>query len=255
MVRHPQMSAAPWERRIARAAELVEMFPAAAELLEFYSRVAAFQESVFEDLRNTGSTDLNTVARRLPELCALIEGNATLAGHAAEVRRQGLDAWEAMLRSRWEDRAENEPAEEFLSRALLQPYAEYLASRGDAPVDSEGACPFCAAKPVVGVLRPEGEGAKRSLICSLCAAEWVYRRIVCPNCGEADKDKLPIYKAEGIEHVRIEACESCHCYLKSVDMTINGLAVPVVDELATVVLNVWAEENGYTKIQTNLLGL
>ena len=93
------------------------------------------------------------------------------------------------------------------------------------------------------------------MICSLCGTEWIYRRIVCPNCGEADKDRLPIYKAEEIGHVRVEACDSCHSYLKSVDLTINGLAVPVVDELAAVALNVWVEETGYRKIQTNLLGL
>jgi FdhE protein len=105
------------------------------------------------------------------------------------------------------------------------------------------------------VLRPEGEGAKRSLICSLCATEWVYRRIVCPGCGETDQEKLPRYKADDIVNVRVEACDTCRRYIKSVDLTVNGLAVPVVDELATVVLNVWAEENGYTKLHTNLLGL
>ena len=35
----------------------------------------------------------------------------------------------------------------------------------------------------------------------------------------------------------------------------NGLAVPCVDELATVPLNLWAEENGYDKLQRNILGL
>ncbi len=67
-----------------------------------------------------------------------------------------------------------------------------------------------------------------------CSTEWTYRRIVCPACAEADKEKLPVYKAEDIGYVRVEACDCCRCYLKSVDLTINGLAVPVVDELATV---------------------
>jgi formate dehydrogenase maturation protein FdhE len=38
-------------------------------------------------------------------------------------------------------------------------------------------------------------------------------------------------------------------------LTRNGLAVPVVDELATVPLNIWAEEHGYAKLQPNLLGM
>jgi hypothetical protein len=31
--------------------------------------------------------------------------------------------------------------------------------------------------------------------------------------------------------------------------------VPVVDELATIPLNLWAAEHSYRKLQTNLLGL
>ena len=33
------------------------------------------------------------------------------------------------------------------------------------------------------------------------------RRVICPNCGETDKDKLPVYKAENVGHVRLEARE------------------------------------------------
>jgi hypothetical protein len=35
------------------------------------------------------------------------------------------------------------------------------------------------------------------------------------------------------------------CLPKGHDLTKNGLAIPVVDELATIPLNLWAEENGY----------
>jgi formate dehydrogenase maturation protein FdhE len=40
-----------------------------------------------------------------------------------------------------------------------------------------------------------------------------------------------------------------------VDLTRDGHAVPVVDELATVALNIWAENQGYLKLEPNLLGL
>ena len=92
-------------------------------------------------------------------------------------------------------------------------------------------------------------------MCSLCRWEWPYRRLICANCGEEDKNKLPVYTAAQIEHVRVEACDSCHSYLKSVDLTKDGFAVPEVDEIATVSLNLWADENGYTKIETNVLGM
>ena len=82
-----------------------------------------------------------------------------------------------------------------------------------------------------------------------------FRRVLCPGCGEEALDKLPVYTASEFNYVRVEACDTCHTYIKSVDLTRNGLAVPVVDELATIALNVWAEENGYTKLQLNLLGM
>ncbi len=66
---------------------------------------------------------------------------------------------------------------------------------------------------------------------------------------------MPVYTAGEFEHVRIEACETCKTYIKTVDLTKNGLAVPVVDELATTPLNLWAQEKGYTKLEPNLLGL
>jgi FdhE protein len=254
------MNQSPWKRRIERASGLLTVFPEAGELLKFYCRLSSFQESLFESLQNSGRTDLNAVAKHVPALCALLqaENTLTLADRSSQLLAKGVESWEAMLRIRWENgRSELVPddKEEFFSRALLQPYAEYLASRGDVPNQGEGTCPFCTARPIVSVLKPEGDGGKRFLLCSLCSTEWEYRRIVCPCCGETDKDKLPIYKAEGIEHVRIEACDSCRRYLKSIDLTVNGLAVSVVDEIATVTLDVWAEENGYGKLQPNLLGL
>jgi FdhE protein len=100
-----------------------------------------------------------------------------------------------------------------------------------------------------------GDGAKRSLICSLCATEWEYRRIVCPACGEEEVSKLPVYVAEELPHVRVEACDTCRHYIKTVELTKDGRAVPVVDELAAIPLSLWASEKGYTKLSPNLLGL
>ena len=144
----------------------------------------------------------------------------------------------------------------FFARVLLQPYAEHLALRGAVDLEHTAAtCPFCSARPVAAVLRGEGDGAKRWLLCSLCSTEWPFLRVLCPNCGEREKDSLPIYAAPDFDHVRVEACERCRTYVKSVDLTRDGRAVPVVDELATVALNIWAEEHGYAKLESNLLGL
>jgi formate dehydrogenase maturation protein FdhE len=35
---------------------------------------------------------------------------------------------------------------------------------------------------------------------------------------------------------------------------VDGLAVPVVDEVATVPLDLWASDHGYTKVMRNIMG-
>lgn len=55
--------------------------------------------------------------------------------------------------------------------------------------------------------------------------------------------------------MRVEACDTCHCYIKTIDLTKDGRAVSVVDELAAIPLSLWARENGYVKVRANLLGL
>ncbi|HEY6390270.1 MAG TPA: formate dehydrogenase accessory protein FdhE [Bryobacteraceae bacterium] len=236
------------DRRIARATELAEVYPAAREILTFYRELALLQKSVSEDLHAKSETDVRVLVRYFPALLDL----ACKSGVNLETPARQ----EEVLLACWEGDLANDPAGRFYAHVLLQPYAEYLASRGDIPGKAaDPRCPFCNARPVVGVLRGEGDGAKRWLLCSLCGTEWQYRRVICPNCGEENKDKLPVYLADQIAHVRVDACDTCQTYLKSVDLTKDGHAVPVVDELATVALNIWAEERGYSKFEPNLLGM
>jgi formate dehydrogenase maturation protein FdhE len=67
--------------------------------------------------------------------------------------------------------------------------------------------------------------------------------------------KLAIYSARAIAYVRVEACETCRRYIKTVDLSKDGRAVPIIDELATIPLNLWAARHGYTKPRVNLLGV
>ena len=128
---------------------------------------------------------------------------------------------------------------------------------GDPPLArlDPDALPSLRRASVVAVLREEGHGAKRFLLCALCLHEWECLRIVCPFCGEQDFDKLPVYTAEQFSHVRIDACDRCHHYIKTIDLTKDGLAVPCVDDIASVSLDLWARERGYTRIKNNVLGI
>ena len=209
------------EDRRVRAKLLARKYPESAHLLELYIQITLLQDDIAADLPDS----VREPADWFPRLAALVP--------QIPFPPTG-------------------EAEEFFWRIVKQPYAEHFRKSGEA---AGSTCPSCGSKPVVGVLRGEGDGAKRALICSLCASEWPYRRLICANCGEENKNKLPVYTAAQIDYVRVEACDTCHTYLKSVDLTKDGFAVPVVDEIATVALNLWADENGYTKIETNVLGM
>jgi FdhE protein len=241
-------------RRAARAEELINLYPSAAELLRFYAQIAQFQKDVFENVRSSPSLpDVFILAPHVPTLLSLVKriGPVPLAQAANELA-QDSTSWETLIAGLGHAELERD----FFARCLLQPYYECLACRsGNAAGASQRICPACKHKPVVAVLRGEGEGARRSLLCSLCSTEWDFHRLLCPNCGEESELQLPVYTAQEFPHVRIEACDSCRAYIKSVDLTKNGLAVPIVDELATVSLNLWAGEHGYTKLQLNLLGM
>jgi FdhE protein len=55
-------------------------------------------------------------------------------------------------------------------------------------------------------------------------------------------------------HIRIQACESCRSYLLNIDLASDPAAVPEVDELSALPLDLYARERGFSKIIPNLMG-
>jgi FdhE protein len=148
--------------------------------------------------------------------------------------------------------------------AIATPLA--AAATGERPIDVESnraedavvpfRCRACGGRAVVATLRDRaGALGARALVCGLCGSERRVRRLTCVHCGETDAERLPVHEAESVPHVRLDECRSCGRYLKCVDLRRRGDAVPVVEELATVELDLWAQEQGLTKLHTNVFGL
>ena len=79
--------------------------------------------------------------------------------------------------------------------------------------------------------------------------------MTCASCGESEGAKLPIYQEqETFPHMRIDGCRTCKRYLLTIDLRRDPRAVPVVDELAALPLDLYATDRGLTKITPNLLG-
>lgn len=253
------MNLSKWDQRIRRAEELAVAHPFAAEVLRFYQRVAALQKGLYWYSHESLVTNVDALLAKFPQFLSELSkiGPEPIAQCAGEWKHQPADRWQELLGSQWRSPTCGSSPEALLAWLFLQPYAEYVAEHSETPRTHEtaAACPVCSRKPGVGVLRPEGDGARRSLICSMCATEWPFGRILCPACGEENVEKLAIYTAEQFGHVRVEACDTCGCYIKTVDLTKSGRAVPIVDELATIPLNLWAREHHYVKVQANMLGI
>ena len=120
-----------------------------------------------------------------------------------------------------------------------------------APPAIPARCPACGGPPGLAVIaeEPGTHGGARRLICARCEECWPFPRIVCPRCGEEERERLPRFRAEEIPHARIEACDACRAYLKAIDLTIDARAIPAVDDLATCALDLAARERGYRRVE------
>jgi formate dehydrogenase maturation protein FdhE len=272
-----------WQGRIERAQALASQYQFAAEILAFYIHVARFQENLHQELsqvlqspaslpvsmdRELGQAELAELTPRFDSFLSLgaTHGPEQMASLCRELSARGPKFWVGLLNMSWTAHTASD-AQGLLSLAFLQPYAQLIRSRSSSrssPLSRSSArpnqhthalCPFCRRKPAVGVLRQQGDGGARSLICSFCSAEWEFRRLVCPGCGEEDDKKLPLFTTDDFTNIRVECCDSCKTYLKTVDLTKDGRAEPIVDELASAPLDLWARDRGYAKLQNNLLGM
>lgn len=243
-----------WLEKSDRAESLASEHDATGDVLRFYANVLKFQEGV--QMRLVG--DAENVSRLLPfvpDFLALLARSGTpemkqLAESAAAVD------WAAELQNYWQapDNREYLP-QTFIALTLLQPFARHLAAQSQFDLKRIlPRCPFCQSAPQLGVLRPEGEGGKRYLLCSLCGTEWEYRRVICPNCEESDKEKLPTFTSDKVPHVKLAACDTCHSYLKCIDLGVDGRAIPEVDDVATLPMSLWMMEKGFRPIKVNLFG-
>ena len=256
---------AAWTARRRRASELAERYPHAIEQLRLYAALLDVQEPAFHDAvdRHPSGAELPAyVAERvLPDVvdCSVVHGPPALAEAA-------LDRWRraegAELITDWLRDAELDPVSRYLARASTAPVLEALGrAAGQEPGDTGDGrrCPDCGGRPQVAYFSDAGEElltGPRYLVCSRCHHAWVFGRMTCAGCGEQSGSKLPIYgESERFPHLRIDACDSCGAYLVTVDLRKAPDAVPIVDELSAVPLDLYAREQGKHKIVPNLMGM
>jgi len=155
----------------------------------------------------------------------------------------------------------------------VKPSIELIAHRLKNLVNMESwsgiSCPICGSPPAISFLR--GEEGRRILFCSFCSTEWQGKRMMCYHCGNSEYQTLRYFytqeddnpltpvaevsklrsrscktSGKGEEKYRIDVCDKCNHYLKTLDSRkFNGEIFPSVEGIATLHLDILAEGEGY----------
>lgn len=288
----PQAVAADrWTERRGRAEALTERYPFAREVLTLYSALLGPQSQAFAATQSAppGPGDAaGYIADRVfpavvdvtlaagPEKLAEFVRDRAAAGNPVEIIRG------------WLVSEDQPPIDRYLARAAAGPVLEALGQAAGAacagPRDQRH-CPVCGGAPQVGYSALSAEDlvtARRYLVCARCAAAWPFPRLTCAGCGETTASQLSVFAEEGtaesevsghivrgadvprrpglardlrFPHIRIESCDTCARYLLHIDMARDPRAIPVVDEMAAIPLDLYATERGLAKVVPNLMGV
>ena len=277
-----------WAERGRRTGELRAKQPFVRQLLDFYGALLPVQEDAFLHAAADGPSP-DRLASYVAEVVVprVLDVGIALGPERLRVelvhRTDAQDARDIV--ERWIGGEEQPAADRFLARAALGPVLEALGQEAKAacagPRDALH-CPACGGLPQLSYFAQAAEdlaAGPRYLLCARCGSSWGYPRMTCPSCGEDSSGKLLVLSEEGTSsgergnvvrglpgaaaasavpalfpHLRIDACESCRHYVLNVDLATDPDAVPVVDELAAVPLDLVARERGFSKIIPNLMG-
>ncbi len=238
--------------------------PELADLIDFYSKVLDAQKSVrerfdpdtegksaplqpddvdidwklFEELFDrVGALSAERTGRDIPSWSAVTAGDADLPRKLIEGLREG-------------DTPIKDPVVAHLACQTLVPFLEaYAEDLKDSIEDDKwqkSTCPVCGGEPLMGRLHKET--GKRELQCQLCRTVWSFKRMECPFCGCDEQKMLRYFYDEDETTYRVEVCDDCKRYLKTVDLrTKNEETGLIAEDLATLHLDVAAEREGYRK--------
>jgi len=274
-----------WERRRVRTEVLRGRYPFAAEMLDLNAALLPVQEAAFLDAI-TAPPEPQRISDYVADQVVPGVIEVTMASgperlRAAVAERLAAAGAGAMVEG-WMRGDGQHAADRYLARAALSPVLEAIgdlaASAFDGPRD-DSHCPFCGGPPQLSYFAVAAEdlaSGGRRLVCARCHGDWGYPRMTCTSCGEQSGSRLPVYSEVGtaagerggvvrglgipaetdalFPHTRIDACETCGRYLLNIDLAGDGQAVPLVDELSALPLDLYARDLGFTKITPNLMG-
>ena len=134
-------------------------------------------------------------------------------------------------------------------RPSIEAGMEQLRGELDPETRRKSHCPVCGSLPSLSLLK--GEEGKRYLLCSWCGYQWRTDRLSCPVCNNTDQGSLQYFCGEGEDACRIDLCDTCHHYIKTIDYRSLEESDPSLEDLATLHLDVLAAQKGYRRAVPN----
>lgn len=142
----------------------------------------------------------------------------------------------------------------FLVSQSLRPSIEVVRDRMMARLNPEAwrepLCPICNSPPTLSLLK--GEPALRYALCSHCGCQWRVDRMSCLACGNTNHKTLSHFHGEGEGGTRIDLCDNCHSYIKTIDVRGFETADACLEDLATQHLDLIATQKDFSRVVSNV---
>ncbi|GAB6058626.1 formate dehydrogenase accessory protein FdhE [Desulfonatronum parangueonense] len=212
---------------------------------------SALMRSILEDVQAVGS-DLGEGAIRVKE---------ALDSEELEIARifQAYLDEEQDFFNIWAEKTPKSPKLLlFLTQTTLAPFMELVAlqiqdTRPLTGVWNHGHCPVCGSLPYISTL--ETREGMRMMHCCFCQTRYRVARLGCIYCGEQDPNKLHYLEATEEPGFRVDLCDQCKMYMKTMDFrTLDRIAVPVLDDLESLPMDVLAQAKGYVRPTVSAFG-
>jgi FdhE protein len=240
--------------------DIIREKPHLADPFRFYERAVKFTESVRE-LHLLTRSEMNSYPResigRIFEIFSdafeLPEGNLSPLKRAMELSE--IDFTRLTL---GEIPAFSLPYPEddltMLLFLISKPYFLGLrdAYRLDNRIWEEGRCPVCNAQPSLSWV---GEEGRRQISCSFCATTGYYDRMGCMICQNNDGPKQNVFLFEGEEGFRVNTCDACKSYVKTIEAGLLSRTGCEVADLMSLPLDIVVQEKGFQRRSPNPIGM
>ena len=116
----------------------------------------------------------------------------------------------------------------------------------------EGRCPVCNAQPSISWT---GEDGRRRISCSFCGTVGYHERIGCMICQNNDVPKQNVFVFRGEAGFRLNTCDACRSYVKTVDAAMLSRMGPEVADLMSLPLDIVVQEKGFQRRSPNPIGM